>query len=249
MSIKKSLLYNVVCGILFLLPWSVYPWYFKFKPNPVNVPVQSSVPIVTIVLVPAGDARSQGRSLEHQFESSSAMSYAQDVKMALEKKYPEIRVLISHKVGDIVRQYQIPTMANTVGVDLVLTVNCYHERGPKPELYIYQFSYGEDFVSKVTDLHWYFMSSAYLFSKSTTRAWAPLLVQGLNGASYKSLFTVKGPYAMPFEPLIGIKVPAIGLEMSLKRDDDWSVFTDPLVASLDPIVGQLIKQRAPLEVA
>ena len=205
-------------------------------------------PLVTLMLVPAGDARNQGRSLEHQFESSSSMAYALNLKAAIEKTYPEIRVIISHKAGEIVQQFQIPTMANTVGIDLVMTINCYHEPGPKPELYIYQFSYGADFVSKMTELSWYTIDSAYLFSKSRTHTWALDLIHGLDSAAYKALFTVHGPYRVPFKPLVGIKVPALGLEMSLQQDGDWTVFVDPIVASLDQIVRPLIKQATVLEV-
>ena len=68
-------------------------------------------PLMTVLLVPAGDARNQGRSLEHQFESTSSMACVLSLKAALEKTYPEMRVIVSHKAGDIVQQYQIPTMA------------------------------------------------------------------------------------------------------------------------------------------
>lgn len=248
MSIKLSKSIYVVCmAIVVLFPCSVMPWYFNYRPSTISQlqasePVQA--PMLTLLLVPAGDAHNQGRSLEHQFESSSSMAYALSVKASIEKKYPEIRVIVSHTAGGVVGRNQIPTMANTLGIDLVLTINCYHEQGAKPELYIYQFSYGDDFVSKLTELSWYTIDSAYLFSKNTTQQWATTLVHELNSAAYTFLFAVRGPYKLPFKPLIGIKVPAIGLEMSLKQDGDWTVFVDPLVTSLEPIVSPLIKQRA-----
>lgn len=234
------------------LPWRIMPWYFNYKPNTVNPGQTNAVqqtPLVTLMLVPAGDARNQGRSLEHQFESSSAAAYACSLKAAIEKKYPATRVIISHKAGEIVQPFQIPTMVNTLDVDLVITINCYHELGPKPELYFYQFSYGADFVSKLTELSWYSVDSAYLFAKNTTHAWAVALVKALNADIYKALFIVHGPYKIPFKPLVGIKVPAIGIEMSMRQDGDWAVFVDPVAMSLEPIINPLVKQRTIQEAA
>lgn len=251
MSIK---LCNSVSCVFFVLaltmPFNMRSWYFNYKPNTLEqVHGGKRVPLVTIMLVPAGDARDQGRSLEHQFESSCASSYALGLKEAIEKKYSDTLVLVSHKAGEIVQQFQIPTMANTLGVDLVITINCYHERGPKPELYLYQFSYGADFVSKLTALSWYTIDSAYLFAKDTTYVWVTALAQGLSSDQYKALFVVRGPYKMPFKPIMGIKVPAIGLEMSLMQDGDWMMFVDPVAVSLEPIIAPLLKQRTVLEVA
>lgn len=245
MKILKFLVFFVL-----IMPCSTRSWYFKYKPTTSNqTQISESHYLVNILLVPAGDARNQGRSLEHQFESSITLSYVQNLKVAIEKKYPEVHIIISHKVGEIVRQYQIPTMANTLGVDLVLTFNCYHEQGPKPEWYIYHFSYGDDFINKLYDLSWYTVDSAYLFSKDITAAWASTLARELNADAYKTLFAVRGPFKLPVSSLMGIKVPALSLEMSLKQDEDWEVFVDPLVMSLELLVRPLIMQRSSVEVA
>lgn len=243
MKISKLFVIFVLC-----VPYSIFPWYFNYRPTTANKAYcQETQFLVNILLVPAGDARNQGRSLEHQFESSVTLSYVQSLKAAIEKKYPEVHVIISHKIGEVVRPYQIPTMANTLGVDLVLTINCYHEQGPKPEWYIYQFSYGEDFISKLYDLSWYAVDSAYLFSKNTTAVWAALLAHELSADSHRALFTVRGPYKLPVAPLLGIKVPALSMEISLKQDEDWASFVEPLAMSLAPIVRPLITQRSAVE--
>ena len=59
-------------------------------------------------------------------------------------------------------------------------------------------------------------------------------------------FTV--PIEYPSSRLLGSKFQRLGLEMSLQQDGDWTVFVDPVVASLDPIVRPLIKQATVLEV-
>ncbi|MGP0069049.1 MAG: hypothetical protein ACLQGP_36295, partial [Isosphaeraceae bacterium] len=201
MSIKKFGPLKGLIILAFLAPSYLMCWYFNYKPNtikPVQTNMAQQAPLMTVLLVPAGDARNQGRSLEHQFESTSSMACVLSLKAALEKTYPEMRVIVSHKAGDIVQQYQIPTMGNTLGVDLVVTLNCYHEPGPKPELFIYHYSYGADFINKLTELSWYTVQSAYLFSKDTTHAWASIMANKLNADACTSLFTIRGPYKMPF---------------------------------------------------
>ena len=252
MSIKLlKTLHKIFFLYVTLIHVTLLPWYFKYNPNTTNqmqANASAQAPLMTLLLVPAGDAHNQGRSLEHQFESSIAMSCSLDLKKAIETKYPDVRVLVSHKAGETVRQLQIPTMANTLDVDLVLSINCYHEKGPKPELYVYQFSYGTDFVSKLPELSWYTLDTAYLFAYHTTQAWVATVAQELKADIYKALFSVHGPYKLPCKPLLGIKVPAFGIEISLKQDEDWIVYTEPLVNSLASIINPIIKQRAAVEV-
>ncbi len=251
MSIKyiRGLYYCV--SIVLLMPTGMCSWYFNYKPSTVNVTsadIQEQSPLVTLLLVPAGDARNQGRSLEHQFESSSAHAYARSLKTAIEKINPVVRVLVSHKPGEIVQPFQVPTMANTLAVDLVITINCYRELGPKPALYLYQFSYGAEFISKLSECAWNSIDNAYLFAKATTGLWAAAFVNACKSDDYTSIFTVHGPYKLPFKPLIGIKVPALGLEMSILQDDDWTTLINPIVAACEQLFNPIIKQRSQMEV-
>lgn len=243
MSLKQPI--YQICLLLLGLHTLCGAWFFRYHPAPVpglatNAP--TSTKLVNLLLVPAGDARHQGRSIVHQFESSCMMALSQQLKNELETHYTAVRVLLSHGPGDIVQPWQVATMANTLDIDLVLSLHCYHEQGPKPTITLYNFSYGQDFVQKLVDLCWYEAHQAYLFAIHTTQAWISLCKNHLSGQPFAELFTVAGPFNVPFKPLIGIKVPAIGIEMSFKDDNGYQEMVNPIVQSLKQILEPLVKQ-------
>jgi hypothetical protein len=43
--------------------------------------------------------------------------------------------------------------------------------------------------------------------------------------------------------LSGIKVPAVGIEMSLKQDEDWSTYVDPIARSCKPLFDVLVHAK------
>lgn len=237
MSIKYHFFVYGVCAFM-LGVFPLHAWHF----NQFLCPQDGEQPLVTVMLIPAGDVRNHGRALQHQFEQMINGAWAASLKEALERTCGPIRVIVSHGQADKIQQTHSATMANTLDVDLVLSLNCYCEHGPKPELFVYQFSYGADYFNALTDLAWYGMSSAYLFAKNTTRLFADKLVDVLGQQCYADTFIVRGPYRMPFRALSGIKVPAVALELSLKQDDDWQAIIEPLVAACDPIVG-MVRQK------
>jgi hypothetical protein len=82
MSIKIIKSLRTLCLTLaFIISSPLFPWYFKYSPHTTTTAhAAAQKPLcMTILLVPAGDAHNQGRSLEHQFESSSSMAYAFDL--------------------------------------------------------------------------------------------------------------------------------------------------------------------------
>ena len=46
--------------------------------------------------------------------------------------------------------------------------------------------------------------------------WADHFKNILKQEQYRNAFEIKGPYGLPFRPLIGIKAPAIAIEIGLK---------------------------------
>ena len=51
----------------------------------------------------------------------------------------------------------------------------------------------------------------------------------LRGSPFEQLFTVHGLYTLPFAPLIGIKKPALALEIGLKQKDNWKLLLNQLL--------------------
>ena len=185
--IRKQLF---LVGIL-LTGLSLRGWFFNFKPdlsvcNPSAI--ITSEPLVTVLLVPFGDARNQGRSLEHQFESSWTMNFVTNLAENLQSLYPRARFIVSHKTGQALQPLQIATMANTLEVDCMVHVSCCKGSSEKPLLYLYNFSYGHDFMQEPPALSWQTMSNAYLSSKKTTKLWSKILHDELVKDAIKRFF-------------------------------------------------------------
>jgi len=249
MSIKIIKFFKYIFFVLLCMPFSLLSWYFNYRPSAVQSRPEEVVraPLITVMLAPSGDIHNQGRSLEHQFESACTMKCARSLKDTLESLYPDVRVLISHTIGEKVQPFQVATMSNTMDVDLVLSLHCYHEMGTKPIISLYHYSNGSDFVSRFSRVSWYAVDAAYLFSKNTTSSWIKMLADGLTSSGYSALFHVSGPYKVPFKPLSGIKVPAIGIEMSLRQDEDWSTYIEPIAYACKPVVDILIHAKRHME--
>lgn len=188
----------------------------------------------TIMLDPAGDAQTTGRQLDDAFERGITLQCAERLKSVLEEQFSNLRVIITRQPGEILQPLHNANFANRLDVDLFVTLHFYQEAATKPLLYLYHFSYGDEFITKVQDLAFHPYDQAYLFNAQATHSMITNIQQRL--AAYKKQFDCKGPYKLPLKSLIGIKAPAIVVEAGLKHKDDWVSLIEPLVASLEPII-------------
>lgn len=203
-----------------------------------SAPLVLAQPTCTIMLDPAGDAHNPGRILNDSFERGITWQFAEQLKQLLEERYPALRVILSRNPGEAVQPLQNANFANRLDVDLYLSINFYHEHEPKPTIYLYTFSYGNDIIPKKTDLSFCRYDQAYLCNYERTQKWSKLFKKELQSESHAKLFICKGIYKLPFKPLIGIKAPAFAFEAGLKTGDDWQQLIEPIATSLHPILAQ-----------
>lgn len=192
---------------------------------------------VTIMINPAGDAKHTGRKIDDTFERGITLQYAEQLKKIIEITYPHISVILTRFPGDMVIPLQHANFANRLNVDLYLSIHFYHETGVKPNMYVYRFSYNDDFIIPSQSLAFYSYDQAHLWSSKKTSAWSEHIKQIITQPLYAKKFNVHGVYKLPFAPLIGIKAPAFGVEASLKNKDDWMVYIDPMVKCIGEILG------------
>ena len=69
----------------------------------------------------------------------------------------------------------------------------------------------------------------YMLNEPQSAQWCKQLFAALES---NPALTIKGVYKIPFKPLIGIKAPAIGLEIGLKNRSDWHQYLEPLAENL-----------------
>ncbi len=207
--------------------------------NAIYSPLLQPQRIITIMLDPAGDAQSPGRKLDDNFERGITLQFAEKLKEKLQEHYPTIRIVLTRFPGETVQPLQNANFANRLDVDFYLNINFYHESQAKPILYLYNFSYGDDFLTKKTQDSFCSYDQAHLFNYETTKKYGTLMYQVLTSDSYKNQFECKELQKLPFKPLIGIKAPAIAFEAGIKTKDDFVIFLEPIAQSLKQIIEHM----------
>jgi N-acetylmuramoyl-L-alanine amidase len=191
----------------------------------------------TIIIDPSGDAKRTGRKIGDSFERGLTLQCAEKIKDFIEKHASHIKVIISRMPGDIVYDLQNASLANRLNADLFINLNFYYCKETKPTVFLYQFSYGNDFAScnQRFALHTY--DQAYKINKPITDEIAVEFKKSLLHQKYQSLFAVAGVYQAPIKPLIGIIAPSIAIEAGLKTKESWVNYIEPFALAILEVVG------------
>lgn len=193
--------------------------------------------LFSIMLDPAGDAKHTGRKLDDSFERGITLQFAEQLKKVLEQQHGNtVQVVLTRFPGETLQPLQNANFANRLNVDLYLNIHFYQDDRTKPQLFLYRFSHGNEFVTKLFDLHFYAYDLIHMVNKEATKRYAHSIKQTLTSPSYAQQFEVLGLFSLPFKPLIGIKAPALALEASLHHKDDWRTFVEPIAQSLAPLI-------------
>jgi N-acetylmuramoyl-L-alanine amidase len=237
--------------LLFFLFFSfpIHPFFSFFsRPSARNAThenenTQNKMPLpqrtIIIMIDPAGDAQNAGRKIDDNFERSLTLQYAEHLKKIVEEEFPRVRVILTRESGQVIVPLQNANFANRLDVALYLSINFYQETETKPRLYLYNFSYSDDFIIKKEDLSFCAYDQAYLYNYRTTREYGNLMHDILDSSNYKNIFECKKCSKLPFKPLIGIKSPALAIEAGLMEKDSWNSYINPLIESLRPIIEKL----------
>jgi N-acetylmuramoyl-L-alanine amidase len=185
-----------------------------------------------VVIDPSGDAKRTGRRIGDSFERGLTLQCAEKIKEFIEENAPHIKVMITRMPGDIVYDLQNASLANRLQADFFINLNFYHAQETKPTMFLYQFSYGNDFASCQQGLALHTYDQAYRVNKSKTDEMCGLFKQSLSQQHYQSLFTLAGVYNVPVKPLIGIVVPSVAIEAGLKNKEMWISYVEPIARAI-----------------
>ena len=188
---------------------------------------------------PAGDAQHPGRKIGDTFERTLTLAYAQRMHQEIMRTYPHTQVVLTRTAGETISSLQNANFANRLNVDIFVSIHFYQETDVKPTLYLYNFSYNDDFITHKQDLSFCRYDQAHLYNYSITRHYGHVLKQALATDTYTPLFTCMGCYKAPIKPCIGIKAPALLIEVGLRSADDWQGYVEPLVIALKPIIEKM----------
>lgn len=190
-----------------------------------------------VIIDPSGDAKRTGRKIGDNFERGLTLQCAEKIKELVEQLAPHIKIIITRMPGDVVYDLQNASLSNRLDADLYINLNFYHCHETKPTLFLYQFSYGNDFACSNQGLVLNTYDQAYRINKTVTDEMVKHIKQFLLQPKYQALFAVEGVYALPIKPLIGIVSPSITIEAGLKNKELWVHYVEPLVQGIIAIVG------------
>lgn len=187
----------------------------------------------TVILDPSGDAKRTGRRIGDNFERGLTLQCAEKIKEYIEQHARYITVIISRMPGDTVYDLQNASLSNRLHADLFVNLNFYQSAETKPTLFLYQFSYGNDFATNYQQgLALRSYDEAYIINKHITDQYVHTIKQFLLQARYQSLFSVAGGYHLPIKPLVGIIAPSITIEAGLKNKEAWLQYVEPLALAI-----------------
>ena len=189
-----------------------------------------------IMLDPSGDAQYAGRQIDDCLERGISLQFVEQLKEELQKKYNGIKVVITRFAGEKLQPLQNANYSNRLDADFYVSFNFYKEQAVKPKVYLFLFSYSDDFITKRRDLYFYPYDQAHLINIDTTKMYARKVKDFFSSAVCQKMFDFQGISKIPFKPLIGIKAPAIALEVGLRQKDDWKRYIDTFVS----VIGMVI---------
>jgi len=215
-----------------------YFWLSVLTMSMVTLTHSSPQPTFTLMLDPAGDAQYAGRIVEDSFERGITLQCVEELQAIITKRFPAVRVVLTRFPGETRQPLQNANFANRLDADLYISIHCYPESKPKSQLYLYYFSNNDNFIGQPSPYALYPYDKAHLVSLKSTKACGSIMERILRDAQYEHLFMVHGLYTLPFAPLIGIKNPALAIEIGLKQKESWKLFIEPIIASITPIFEQ-----------
>lgn len=196
----------------------------------------SQAKLFTIMLNPAGDAKDAGRTLNDSFERGITLQFTNKLKTELEKTYKNIRVVITRMPGETLEPLQNANFANRLDVDFYLSIHFYKEKKPKPQIFLFRYLTDTFSVQSNLRLYFYKFDTAHLINISQTINCGNKIKNFLNSESYKNKFDFFDFLAIPFKPLVGIKAPAIAIEIGLKNTNDWQEYIPVISESFQNII-------------
>lgn len=148
---------------------------------------------------------------------------------------PATTLLLTRTPGHITTPLQNAHFANSLSVDLFVSLHFYQETETKPHLYIYQFSYNNAFTVKPSDFTFYRHDQSYFFNRTSSANAATILEKTWAEQPHAQQFTTHHVTGFPCSSLIGITCPAIALDIGIKSPTDWQKYIQPLIEGIHAI--------------
>lgn len=239
MVLRKVLL--SLCALSWLTSLEGWFW-FKKDPEPEQIEKPKVQPRIFTLMIHPADSHTP-RAIEDIFERTITLECAQDIKRMLENRIPGVYVVLTRSTAEVVEPLQCASFANKLNVDFYISLHFYQSSVKVPKLYLYHMLYNPviDFwQTRESELSLMPYDKAYRNNIKKTQAWGSRMLESLKGFSGLSC---QGLFGIPFRPLKGVLAPALGIECSVKKKEDYRLFVEPLVTALHVIIKQFEPER------
>lgn len=175
-----------------------------------------------IILDPAGDSRSIGRTIHDTFERSVTLQIAEYIRQEYTKEHDDSRLRITRSVGEVHDQHQRATFANCSRADIYIHISAYatHEEHPLCTIYTYRTHPTTDLWRREPNpmafIPYY---EAHLNHCATSERIAQRLYQKLTTIRPCPIVTT-ACVGFPYAPMRGITIPAVGIELGIPKQYD-----------------------------
>jgi len=212
----------------------IYAEWFEFFSSPEN----AAKPPFTIMIDPAGDAQTPGRTIHDTFERSVTLQAAEELKRLLEESKTKIKVIITRSAGETVESLQKISYANRASIDLYITLHFFEKKQGAAQLFFYTLMYDAQTdigIKKKDDIELIPFDQAYRVSLQESQQFASRLFQFCENKLLPKQLICKAPIAFPFKPLIGIMAPSVGIELGISEKNQWQSIIPLLAQALEDI--------------
>jgi hypothetical protein len=188
-----------------------------------------------LVLDPSGDAHHTGRAVQDSYERGISLQYAQALKEHLESSYPHLQAHITRRAGSTAEPYVFATLGNNLQAHLYIHLTFYFDR-EQATITWYTLHYGDEPTHYKPTLTWCPCDKAHHSCYSKSLEYAHTMYHYFENNHNRAPFKARGVYSLPYKPLLGIQIPAFGIEIGLKKSTMWKDFVGTIASSLEPII-------------
>lgn len=192
-------------------------------------------PQVTIMIDPAGDARTTGRTIDDTFERALTLQCAQEIKRKIEETVPGVRVILTRFPGEVVEPLQNAAFANRMHADVYISLACYKLATGIPHCAFYTFLY-EPVLNNIHKTSQRLaltpLTNAHQKYAHESAALSALLHNALQNSERAQRCMLEPVAAFPYKPLLGVHCPALGIEIGLPKKDDWQTVINDITQAL-----------------
>jgi N-acetylmuramoyl-L-alanine amidase len=196
---------------------------------------ESGQKMPVILIDPSGSANQPGRLIIENYERAETLKFAEELKKSLDKKYINLKNVVSREPGEQIQPLQISSLCNRMGAKFFLRIGMYHSESEKPSINIYFLQFDplvDGYNQRTIKSALIPMQQAHFSNFKVTKSFAEKMFKNLSSERFNRYLECSKPIGAPIKDLIGITAPAIYIELGICREDKWNSLIDPIVESL-----------------